>query len=163
MNHTSDIAVRIVDFPETLVALLTHRGDPAGIGHSIARFIAWRKATGLSPLASSRTFGIALSKPKAAPDDTFCFGIAGSVLSPVPEDTPFGIVNGCIPAGRCAVLRHHGHHDTLSGAAQFLLCDWLPTSGEQHGDFPLFFQYLSIGQGVDELAWQTEVYLPLKA
>jgi DNA gyrase inhibitor GyrI len=41
----------------TPVAILEHRGDRATLGATIERFIAWRKAAGLSPETSS-TFNI---------------------------------------------------------------------------------------------------------
>ena len=39
----------IRDVPPTPVAIMEHRGDPATLGATIQRFIAWRKAAGLSP------------------------------------------------------------------------------------------------------------------
>ena len=45
----TDADIRILDFPATPVALLEHRGDPARIGDTIRRFIAWRRGAGLSP------------------------------------------------------------------------------------------------------------------
>jgi GyrI-like small molecule binding domain len=46
-TFTSD-AVMIRDVPPTPVAIMEHRGDPATLGATIQRFIAWRKAAGLS-------------------------------------------------------------------------------------------------------------------
>ena len=37
------------DVPPTPVAIMEHRGDPATLGATIQRFIAWRKAAGLPP------------------------------------------------------------------------------------------------------------------
>jgi len=42
-----DVTIRNV--APTPVAIMEHRGGPAKIGATIQRFIAWRKATGLSP------------------------------------------------------------------------------------------------------------------
>ena len=42
-----DVTIR--DVAPTPVAIMEHRGDPATIGATIQRFIAWRKAIGLSP------------------------------------------------------------------------------------------------------------------
>src|SRR3954470_20941661 len=44
---TDDVTIR--DVPPTPVAIVEHRGDPATLGATIQRFIAWRKAAGLSP------------------------------------------------------------------------------------------------------------------
>ncbi len=40
-----DVTIR--DMAPTLVAIMEHRGDPATIGGTLQRFIAWRKTTGL--------------------------------------------------------------------------------------------------------------------
>ncbi|CUS43475.1 Transcriptional regulator, AraC family [hydrothermal vent metagenome] len=42
---TNDVTIR--DVAPTPVAIMEHRGDPATIGATIQRFIAWRKGVGL--------------------------------------------------------------------------------------------------------------------
>lgn len=53
--EANDIEIREVS--PTPVAIMKHRDDPARIGDTIKRFIAWRKATGLNP-TTSLTFNI---------------------------------------------------------------------------------------------------------
>src|SRR4051812_5594697 len=50
-----DVTIREV--PATPVAIMEHRGDPATLGATIQRFIAWRKAAGLHP-KTSPTFNV---------------------------------------------------------------------------------------------------------
>ena len=45
---------------------------------------------------------------------------------------------GVIPGGRCAVLRVDGASHNLEPAALFLYRDWLPASGEEARDFPIY-------------------------
>jgi len=45
---------------------------------------------------------------------------------------------GVIPGGRCAVLRVVGNTDNLQPAALYLYRDWLPASGEEARDFPIY-------------------------
>jgi AraC family transcriptional regulator len=59
--------VKIVDFQATKVAALEHRGAPELLNDSVAKFIAWRKESKLSPVKISRTFGIALTIRTASP------------------------------------------------------------------------------------------------
>lgn len=153
--------VKIVSFPRTPVAMLTHQGDPAQVNASAATFIEWRRATGLSPVATSQTFGIAWHDPQTTPPDAFRFDICGSVSQPVP-DNDFGVTNGEIPAGRCAVVRHQGSLDTLSESVSYLFREWLPGSGETPRDFPVFFHYLNFVHEVAENQLQTDIYLPLQ-
>jgi AraC family transcriptional regulator len=49
-------------------------------------------------------------------------------------------VQKLIPGGRCAVLRHIGSEDHLGETVSFLYSQWLPQSGEELRDFPLYFQ-----------------------
>ena len=125
-----------------------------------ARFIAWRKTSGLSPVATSDTWGIAWDDPQTTPQEAFRFDICGTVDRPVGENA-FGVINGEIPGGRCAVVRHHGSLDTLANSVWFLYRDWLPASGETLRDFPVYFRYLNFVHEVAEHELQTDIYLPL--
>ncbi|VTN11576.1 DNA gyrase inhibitor [Raoultella terrigena] len=46
--------VKIVNFPASSVAMLTHYGQPELINETVARFIERRKTTGYSPLPAAR-------------------------------------------------------------------------------------------------------------
>lgn len=153
--------VSIVDFEPTPVALLIHRGAPELVNDTARIFIEWRKATGLSPVKSSRTFGIAYDNPDTTEAENFRFGICGSVTTDVPAN-PYGVVDSAIPGGRCAVVRHFGVHDRIGEVAYYLYRDWLPQSGEELRDFPLYFHYLNLIPETPEHELLTDVYLPLK-
>ena len=153
--------VKIVQFEETKIAALEHRGAPVSVNDSVAIFIDWRKASGLSPAASSRTFGIAYDNPDTTDPEQFRFDICGAVSDDV-ETNPQGVVNKVIPGGRCAVVRHHGPHEGIGACAYYLYRDWLPGSGEELRDFPLYFHYLNLPPETPEHELITDVYLPLK-
>lgn len=153
--------VEILSFQESRIALLEHHGAAENMAATIARFIAWRKSSGLSPVHSSRTFGIAYKDPASTPPDQFRFGIAGEVSDDIPAN-PQGVINQHIPAGRCARLRHYGPHSRLAESILPLYQDWLPGSGEQLRDFPLFFHYLKLASDCPEQDLITDIYLPLR-
>jgi AraC family transcriptional regulator len=153
--------VTVVDFPETQVALLAHRGEPARLNDSALKFIEWRKQSGLSPVQSSRTFGVAYDDPESTEPELFRFDICGELSEQVPEN-PQGVVNGVIPGGRCALIRHFGSHDRIGDSVYPLYRAWLPESGEELRDFPLFFRYLNLMPDVPEHELVTEIYLPLR-
>lgn len=69
---------------------------------------------------------------------------------------------GEIPGGRCAVLRVVGYTDNLEPAALYLYRDWLPASGEEARDFPIYCQRLSFFPEVPEHETVADVFLPLK-
>lgn len=152
--------VRIVDFPETKVAALEHRGDPARLGHSVRTFIAWRKANGPSPRVSA-TFNIAYDDPEMEDKANFRFDICAATSRDVAPNEQ-GVVSKVIAGGRCAVLRHVGSEDTFPESIRWLYAEWLPTSGEDLRDAPLFFQRVSFFPDVPEHEAITDVFLPLR-
>ena len=163
IERTEPMEVSIVDFPATAIAVLEHRGAPALVYDTVQRFIDWRKTTGLSPVNSSRHFGIAYDDPATTFPEQFRFDLGGSVTAPVPENA-WGVVNKSIPAGRCAVVRHLGSRDgdNLGRSIYPLYREWLPSSGEELRDFPLFFEYLNLIPQVEEHELVTDIFLPLK-
>ncbi len=141
------------------VAMLSHRGDPAGIGDTIARFIAWRKRNRLPP-ASYPTFNVFHDDPHATPPDLFRLDLCVGVDRTVPADGE-AIVESEIGGGRHAVLTVHGRGDDLEEPAWFLYRDWLPGSGEVLRDAPLFCRRLRLFPDVAEHEALTELFLPL--
>ncbi len=160
-ERNSMMQIDIVNFDETLIAVLEHRSSPARIFESVKRFIDWRKQSGLSPNASRRTFGIPYSDPESTPPESFHFDICGEIDNPVPEN-PQGVMTKRIPGGRCARVRHIGSTDRIGDSVYPLYRDWLPESGEELRDFPLFFHYLKRVPEVAEHEQVTDIYLPLE-
>ena len=158
MTETFDAGdVRIVETMDVPVARITHRGDPALIGDTIRRFIAWRKAAGLRPPGSA-TYNIFWS----VPDDAeyrldICAGTGRRIAT-----NDVGVEAATIPGGRCAVLRVIGSSDDRSLPANWLYREWLPDSGEEPRDFPLYCQRISFFPDVPEHEAVTDLYLPLR-
>jgi AraC family transcriptional regulator len=152
--------VTITSVPAIPVAVMEHRGDPATIGATIQRFIAWRKAAGLRPAASA-TYNVFHSDPRTIPAEDYRLDLCVGTDRPV-EPNPQGVTAGLIPGGRCAVLRVTGSSDDLEPAALFLYRDWLPASGEEPRDFPLYCQRISFFPDVPEHEAVTDLFLPLE-
>ncbi|WP_167632160.1 AraC family transcriptional regulator [Mariprofundus ferrooxydans] len=160
-QRSEKMEVNIVDSAETRVAVLEHRGAPQLVNDSVMRFIEWRKQSGLSPVKTSRTFGLVYDDPATVAPEQFRFDICGEVSSDVPAN-PQGVKSGRIPGGRCAVIRHHGPHERIGDKIYYLYRDWLPESGEELRDAHLFFHYLNLRTEVEEHELITDIYLPLK-
>ncbi len=152
--------VRIVPFPETAIALLEHRGPPESVPQSVRRFIEWRKRFGPSP-RNSDTWNIVYDDAEATPADEYRFGIAATVKGGV-DANEFGVVSARIPAGRCAVLRHRGSDSNIDRTVRCLYGEWLPASGHELRDFPIFFHRITLFPDVPEHEMLTDVYLPLQ-
>ena len=157
--------VTIRDVTPTPVAIMEHRGDPATLGATLQRFIAWRKAAGLHP-KTNPTFTLWRSKRRpASPADysvDLCVGIDHPIAANGEQIKAGEIKAGEIPGGRCAVLRVVGYTDNLEPAALYLYRDWLPASGEEARDFPIYCQRLSFFPEVPEHEAVAELFLPLK-
>jgi AraC family transcriptional regulator len=152
--------IRIVEFPLTKIALLEHRGDPLTIGSSIRKFIEWRKRYRLHPSVSA-TFNILYDDPEAVPVEQFRFGLAAATSITITPNE-HGIVDGAIPAGRCAKATVIGSDTVVAASVRELYSSWLPASGEEPREFPLFVQRVTFYPDVPEHEAITDVYLPLK-
>jgi len=67
-----------------------------------------------------------------------------------------------IPAGRCALLRHVGSDDQLGRSIRHLYSSWLPTSGEDLRDYPLYLRRVAFFPDVPDSEAITDIYLPLR-
>jgi AraC family transcriptional regulator len=152
---------QIVEFAETRVAVLEHHGPPERVMASVTRFIEWRKSCRDSPVTTCRTLGITYHDLRTTKPEDYRFDICGELTGPLsPNDA--GVVEKVIPRGRCAVARHVGSTDAIGETVHDLYAQWLPESGEQLGDFPLFFHYIARMPAVSEHEQVTDVYLPLR-
>ena len=153
-----DVAIR--DVATTPVAILVHRGDPAALGATIQRFIAWRKAAGMPP-RTNPTFNVWRSERRPASPADYGIDLCVGTDRPIAPNGE-AIKAGEIPGGRAAVLRVVGDTDNLEPAALYLYRDWLPASGEEVRDFPIYCQRLNFFPEVPAHEVVAEVFLPLK-
>lgn len=161
-SKENNMHVEIVNFTPVKIAYVEHVGDPKNVFETAANFIAWRQQTGLSPIATSNTYGIPNGDPNNLGDDEFRFKICGTVNELVPANE-FGVENGVLPAMRCAKVRHQGSHDLLESLVYQLYRVWLPQSTETLFEHPVFFHYHNFVHQVDECDLITDIYLPLAA
>jgi AraC family transcriptional regulator len=157
--EADDVTIR--DLPATPVAIMEHRGDRARLPDTIQRFIVWRKAAGLSP-ETNPTFNIFRSERIPANPEDYSMDLCVGTDRPIDAgDTVMKA--GMIPGGRCAVLRIAHNTNNLEPAALYLYRDWLPASGEEARDFPIYCQrrFSGFPNGpVPEVI--CELFLPLK-
>ena len=160
MTQKNGRRVEVIAFEETKVGVLEHRGDPRRIGDTIRQFIAWRRENHLHP-STSATFNLLYGDPDTTPPDEFRLDLCAAVKGDVAPN-PYGVATRTIPAGRCAVLRHVGSDDGFAETFRWLYSEWLPESGEEPRDFPLFLRRVRFFPDVPEHEAVTDVFLPLK-
>jgi AraC family transcriptional regulator len=152
------VDVRIVEFPETRVAVISHVGDPSREHETARRLVAWKLAQGFTDAVRYRHYGLHFRDPRADPAGyrvDFCLSVEGPVA---PNDD--GIGEAVIPAQRCALARDVGSRED-NRAARYLVEDWLPRSGEGLSGAPAIFHYVNVGPRVLPHEAITDVYLPL--
>jgi AraC family transcriptional regulator len=108
-----------------------------------------------------RTFGLAWDNPDTTPPEQFRFDICGEIEGELPVNTQ-GVIEKLIPGGRCARVRHVGAHDRMGDSIYPLYRQWLPGSGEELRDFPLYFHYLNLLPDTPAGELLTDIYLPLR-
>ncbi|MGA9028060.1 MAG: GyrI-like domain-containing protein [Steroidobacteraceae bacterium] len=148
--------VSIVDFETARVAALEYRGNPKFIGIAVRKLIEWRRLNNLPPKRSA-TYNIVYRGDGAEVHYDLCAATGRDVAS-----NDFGVVGKTIPAGRCAVIRHIGSDEGIGEVAAYLRARWLPTSGENLRDFPMYFQRVRFPPEVPADEAVTDVFLPLK-
>ncbi len=151
--------VQIVLFPETNVAAIEHFGSPDLEHDTVRKLVAWKLEQRLLDPLKHRSYGIHYTDPRitsASHHVDFCLSIESAV-----GQNSFGIINKIIPRNRCARARDVGSRYN-NKAAVYLFEKWLPRSGEEAGNFPIFFHYVNVGPNVPEEEMITDVYLPLR-
>ncbi len=142
-----------------MVAVVEHFGPPELEHESARKLIGWKIENRLLDAAKHRSYGVHYTDPSNTPPlqhhVDFCLSIEEQV-----NENALGVVTKVIPTCRCARARDVGsRYDNKT--ASFLFEAWLPNSGEEQGDFPMFFHYVNVGPNVSEDEMITDVYLPL--
>lgn len=159
-THFTPDQVTLRDTGPIRVAMFEHQGDPATLDVTIQRFIAWRKAAGLTP-KTSPTFNIWYTERRPANPADYRMDLCVGIRPDQPIDpTDTAVREGEIPGGRVAVLSVSGDTHNLEPAALYLYRDWLPTSGEEMRDFPIYCQRFFLDEPAGGTA--AELFLPLK-
>ncbi|MCB1666634.1 MAG: AraC family transcriptional regulator [Pseudomonadales bacterium] len=159
LENPMNTEVEIVAFPHTHIAAVEYQGPHWQSLSATRRLIAWRRENGVSP-GKGQTFGIHYSDPENTPPELYRMDVAVSYDRPIASNS-HGIVAKEIPAGLCARIRHLGSRDYIA-EADYLYREWLPASGRELRDFPIFFHYVNVGPDVRDADMITDVYLPLK-
>jgi AraC family transcriptional regulator len=154
--------VTIVDLPDIPVAIMEHRGSRAMLGKTIEAFRTWCNAAGLGPETGRSSFTVFRSEREPAVPEQYSMDLCvGTDRLIEAADAP--MKSGIIPGGRCAVLRYPGSGNNLEAAGLYLYREWLPQSGEEARDFPMYARrQLSPLAGTQAHEVLVELHLPLK-
>jgi len=152
--------IKILDFPQTKIAVLEHRGSPALLGNSIRRFIQWRQHNKQVP-PQSATYNLLYCDVDSCVPDHYHIDIGASTQLDIHANS-FGVTAKQIPASRCAVLRHVGDDSGLKDSFHYIYGKWLPQSGEELRDFPPFLHRVTLYPDVPAHKNIVDIHLALK-
>lgn len=155
-----DIDIKIVDFAHTPVAVKEHVGPESQVMQSVASFIEWRKAHGVSP-SKSATYNLFYNDPADVNPEEYRLDICAATKNDIVENKQ-AVIAKVIPAGRCAVYRHIGSEALLGQKIQYLYAQWLPASAEVLRDFPCFIHRVNLFPDVPEQQSIIDIYLPIE-
>jgi AraC family transcriptional regulator len=149
----------VESFPATTLAVLRHTGNYQEIGPLFARVFMLAAAHGLAR-PETTGFGVYFDDPEQVPTDKLR-SLAG--VSIAADATLAGDLERFeIPAGRCAMLTYTGPYNEMSKPYQWLFSEWLPASGLEPADFPMFEQYLNDPRSTPPAQLRTRICLPVK-
>ena len=140
------------------IAAVPHRGPPKDIGRAFERVVAWAGPRGIT-LPPSVGVALYLDDMSVVPpqDQRALAGL--TVGADVVEDDVVTIAE--VPGGRHAVLLFKGPYAQLHQAYNELFT-WLPASGEEPADRPMFEVNLNDPRSTPPAELLTEICLPLK-
>lgn len=155
-------AVRVEPRNSTLLLQWLHQGQPATVGHSIRRFIEFRRANKLHP-SRFATFNLLYDDPLDTAADEYRFGLALELSAPQSEllQAP-ELSNIELPAGLYARLDHTGPDAQLEPLIRALYTKLLPAKGWLPADVPLLLERVSFFPDVPAHQAQTRIWLALR-
>lgn len=152
------VAVRQVEPFEVVV--LRRRGAFEELDAGFGRLFGWALRTGLADHLE-RLVGIPLSDHRDVAPRAHLFECAMAFGKRAPA-VPAGWSLRTLGGGAHAVLRHVGPYEGIEDAVDRLLGQWLPRSGREPAEAPLFHHYLDDPEQVPAPILRADIYLPLQ-
>lgn len=162
---TADNVPETAMYPVTIKTLspvhlltLPHRGPYIEIGAAFERLFALAGGRGLMG-PETRSLGVYYDDPAAVPAAQLRSAAGVTVPAGTTAEGSAGTID--LAGGRHAVLTHQGPYAELENAYRWLYKAWLPQSGEEPADRPIFEEYLNDPRTLPPKEWLTAVCLPL--
>lgn len=150
--------VQIRNEPRVRLAGLDHRGSYMDIGRAFETAFVHMHAAGLVT-PHTRWLAVYFDDPFAVPAAQLA-SRAGLSLPPG-SVAPAGLVEFELGGTRCAVLRHRGPYADMRSAYRWLYGRWLPATGHELADQPVFEVYLNNPRDTAPADLLTDICLPL--
>ncbi|GAB1479404.1 AraC family transcriptional regulator [Paracoccaceae bacterium] len=145
--------------PARRLAAMPHRGPYAEISRAFEKLGALAATRGLYPQATAM-IGVYYDDPSAQPAATLRSHAGLAIPESLVLQPPLEEVR--LPAGDYAVLIHKGPYAGLQASYDRLYGQWLPASGREPADSPVFEIYLNTPMDTAQEELLTEICLPLR-
>ena len=161
-NAASDargFPVVVESLPERRCAGIDHTGSYMEIDHAMGRLFTELVARHALP-AQPAMIGVFFDDPDLGPEEELrsraCLPVANSVTMEAP------LVEMVLRGGPYAKLSYTGPYADMRDAYRWFLGVWLPASGYEPDDAPIFEAYLNDPREVPQTELRTDIHLPLK-
>ncbi|SAK40904.1 AraC family transcriptional regulator [Caballeronia fortuita] len=143
------------------VAAMEHRGSYMNVGRAFEMLFHWLAVRELVD-SRARSLGIYFDDPAAVAEDDLRSMACCELFSPddVRFEAPVSRVE--VASGEFAVLPHVGPYAQLCFAYQWLYGEWLPNSGRETGEAPVFEVYVNDLRETAPADLVTEIWLGLR-
>ncbi|GLQ53166.1 AraC family transcriptional regulator [Devosia nitrariae] len=162
-NAAGDAAsfpVMVEILPQRRCAGIDHTGSYMEIDHAMGRLFTELVARQALP-AQPTMIGVFFDDPDLGAEEDLRSRACLPVDETVAIDAP--MVEMVLRGGRYAKLSYAGPYADMRGAYRWLLGVWLPGSGYEPDDAPIFEAYLNDPREVPQSELRTDIHLPLKA
>lgn len=152
--------VAIVDLPERRCASIAHVGSYMEIDRAMGRLFSELAAQDAMP-SEALMIGVFLDDPDLGSEAELRSRACLPIGDGLAIEAPVG--ETMLRGGPYARLSYTGPYADMRGAYRWLLGTWLPASGREPADAPIFEAYLNDPRQVPQSALRTDIHLPLKA
>lgn len=159
VNDVRTFPVTVLSLPGRRCAGIDHTGSYMAIDHAMGRLFAELVTRNALP-AQPAMIGLFFDDPDLGPESQLrsraCLPVADSVAITAP------LVETALRGGLYARLSYTGPYADMRGAYRWLLGTWLPASGYEPDDAPIFEAYLNDPREVPQSQLRTDIHLPLR-
>ncbi|NVD40433.1 GyrI-like domain-containing protein [Ensifer sp. HO-A22] len=158
-GDTNRFPVSVVTLTERRCASVDHRGSYMEIDRAMGRLFGELAARAALP-DRPEMIGVFFSDPDLGPEDDLRSRASMPVAGPITFAPP--MTETVLRGGSYAKLSYTGPYATMRGAYRWFLGVWLPGSGHEPDDAPVFEAYLNDPRVVPQSELRTDIHLPLK-
>lgn len=150
--------VSVVKLPEQRCASIDHVGSYMQIDHAMGRLFAELSKRGGLPETPSM-IGVFFDDPDTGEEAELRSRACMPIGNDIATGEPLGETT--LKGGHYAKLNYTGPYAAMRDAYRWFLGTWLPASGYEPGDAPIFEAYLNDPSQVPQSELRTDIHLPL--